>query len=201
MYYRNFDDSITAKYGVVLEGWPLERFCNPSDIVSRTEISVLRSSFESGATRFRLLTQAELATWSETRFQAKMTGSELMDTSMTTTTTPTASQLPSESGEDLHENTNSADATSANMSDVNMSNADDSAALDPGTGTTTNRAIPAHSMHANADSCHPLASTTNFINFGVTSVNGTSIVVTKKPRKERSDKGKKRGKHTKAATQ
>src|SRR5277367_4876349 len=133
MYYRNFDDSITAKYGVVLEGWPLERFCNPSDIVSRTEISVLRSSFESGAARFRLLTQAELATWFETRFQAKTTGSELMDTSMTTTTTPTASQLPSESGEDLDENMNSASTTSANVSHVNMSNANDLAALDPGT--------------------------------------------------------------------
>ena len=199
MYYRNFDDSITAKYGVVLEGWPLERFCNPSDIVSRTEISVLRSSFESGAARFRLLTQAELATWFETRFQAKTTGSELMDTSMTPTTTPTASQLPSESGEDLDENMNSAGTTSANVSDVNMSNANDLAALDPGTGTT-NGAIPTHSTQTDTDSRHPVASTTNFINFGVTSVNGTSIVVTKKPRKERRDKGIKRGKRTTAAT-
>ena len=182
---------------MVLEGWPLERFCNPSDIVSRTEISVLRSSFESGATRFRLLTLAELATWSETRFQAKTTGSELMDTSMTPTTTPTVSQLPPESGEDLHENTNSAGATLANMSDVNTSNGNDLAAPDPGTGTTN--AIPTHSIHANPDT-HPLAPTTNFINFGVTSVNGTSIVVTKKTRKERSDKGKKRGKRTTAAT-
>ena len=55
MYYTNFDRAITEKYQVVLEGWPLEKFCSPSEIASWNEVSVLMTSFESGANRFRKL--------------------------------------------------------------------------------------------------------------------------------------------------
>jgi hypothetical protein len=48
MYYTNFDRSITDKYHIIIEGWPLEKFCSPSEIVSRNEVSVLMASFESG---------------------------------------------------------------------------------------------------------------------------------------------------------
>ena len=70
MYYTNFEHAITEKYHVVLEGWPLERFCSPSDIQSRTEISVLMKSLESGATRFRKLSTTEFEDWSEKCFNA-----------------------------------------------------------------------------------------------------------------------------------
>jgi hypothetical protein len=49
MYYQNFDDNITAKFGVILKGWPLKEFKNPSGIKSRAELQVLKNSLESGA--------------------------------------------------------------------------------------------------------------------------------------------------------
>jgi len=70
MYYSNFDHFITEKYHVVLEGWPLEKFCSPSDIASRNEISVLMASFESNSTRFCKLSMAEFEKWSDDRFNA-----------------------------------------------------------------------------------------------------------------------------------
>jgi hypothetical protein len=71
MYYQNFDDNITAKYGVVIDGWPLEKFCSPSDITSGTKVLVLCQSWESGATRFCKLTPTELANWENKWFEAK----------------------------------------------------------------------------------------------------------------------------------
>jgi hypothetical protein len=65
MYYTNFDRAITEKYHVILVGWPLEKFCSPSDIASRNEVSVLMASFESGATRFRKLSPTEFEKWTE----------------------------------------------------------------------------------------------------------------------------------------
>lgn len=169
MYYKNFDENITAKYGVVIDGWPLERFCNPSNIASRTEISVLRSSFESGTTRFRLLTQPELDTWSETQFQAAvMTGP-------VASTTPTPTSTPQQPAEPHDENMN-----------LGISSAN-SVSVESGT-----------SICDNVSDRLPL--TASFINFGVTSTDGTPTIISKKPRKERSDKGKKRGKRTKPAS-
>jgi hypothetical protein len=69
MYYANFDERITDKFGVVLEDWPLKRFCSPSDIGSQTELTVLIWAFESGSTRFCRLTTAELSDWREQQFQ------------------------------------------------------------------------------------------------------------------------------------
>ena len=70
MYYTNFDRAITEKYHVILEGWPLEKFCSPSEIVSQNEVSVVMASFESGATRFRKLSPMEFEKWSEEHFNA-----------------------------------------------------------------------------------------------------------------------------------
>ena len=70
MYYTNFDHAIIEKYHVILEGWPLEKFCSPSEIVSRNEVSVVMASFESGTTRFRKLSPTEFEKWSEERFSA-----------------------------------------------------------------------------------------------------------------------------------
>ena len=67
MYYTNFDRAITEKYHVILEGWPLEKFCSPSEIASRNEVSVLMALFESGTTHFRKLSPTEFEKWSEER--------------------------------------------------------------------------------------------------------------------------------------
>jgi hypothetical protein len=72
MYYQNFDDNITAKFGVVVENWPLKKFCNPSEVGSRYELKTLFHAWQSGATRFRQLSDVELEEWEEQRFQSKL---------------------------------------------------------------------------------------------------------------------------------
>jgi hypothetical protein len=72
MYYQNFDKSITAKYGVVVENWALPKFCNPSEIHSQNEVKVLLNALQSGATRFRKLSAAELEEWDQKQFEDEL---------------------------------------------------------------------------------------------------------------------------------
>ncbi|PCH39059.1 hypothetical protein WOLCODRAFT_44685, partial [Wolfiporia cocos MD-104 SS10] len=63
MFYPNFDEMITAKYGVIHINWPLQKFCSPSNIGSRNELQVLYRAFESGTTYFRLMDPDEFKCW------------------------------------------------------------------------------------------------------------------------------------------
>jgi hypothetical protein len=72
MFYVNFEENIMAKYGVVCEGWPLQKFCSPGDIGSHTEVKVLDSAWTTGTARFRKMSKAEFEQWDEDRFQAKL---------------------------------------------------------------------------------------------------------------------------------
>src|SRR5215471_8543480 len=72
MFYANFDDHITDKLGVIVENWPLDKFCSPSDIGSQTEMTILIQALKSGTTRFRKLTTAELEDWRNQRLQGAM---------------------------------------------------------------------------------------------------------------------------------
>ena len=60
--YKHFE-KITQKFGIVYEGWPLERFRCPGDINSVPELNVLRNAFVSGAAFFRRLSDDELEQW------------------------------------------------------------------------------------------------------------------------------------------
>ncbi|TFK89865.1 hypothetical protein K466DRAFT_485877, partial [Polyporus arcularius HHB13444] len=62
MFYSSFDEQITAKHGVIMENWPIPKFDNPSSL-SHLEAEVVLRALESGATRFRSLTDTEWATW------------------------------------------------------------------------------------------------------------------------------------------
>jgi len=73
MNYVDFDNVITAKHGIVLENWPLKTFCSPSDLKTLYEVQALYNAFKSGATRFRLLSNAELQAWSDRRFEQALT--------------------------------------------------------------------------------------------------------------------------------
>ncbi|KAG1807733.1 hypothetical protein EV424DRAFT_1350561 [Suillus variegatus] len=57
MLYVNFEENITAKYGVVCEGSPLQKFCSPEDIGSHTEVKMSKAEFEQ---------------WDKDRFQQKL---------------------------------------------------------------------------------------------------------------------------------
>ncbi|KAG2151619.1 uncharacterized protein EDB93DRAFT_1040169, partial [Suillus bovinus] len=63
MYYTNFDTNITAKYRVVLEKWPLSKFCCPGDISSRNELHVLYHAWHTNTTCFRRLSDGEFEDW------------------------------------------------------------------------------------------------------------------------------------------
>ena len=69
MNYANFEGAITEKHGIVIENWPLKTFCSPSDVKSRNEVKVLLHAWESGTSRFRLMSAEEWEGWSEARFQ------------------------------------------------------------------------------------------------------------------------------------
>jgi hypothetical protein len=72
MYYQIFDTYITAKFGIIIENWPLQKFCCPGDISSRSELTVLSLAWESNATCFRKLTDSKFNEWSNQHFQAAM---------------------------------------------------------------------------------------------------------------------------------
>jgi hypothetical protein len=214
MYYTNFDRAITEKYHVILEGWPLEKFCSPSEIVSRNEVSVLMTSFESGATRFRKLSPTEFEKWSEERFNAT-----IASTTGPVATVTSSSPLPPDSTaphepdytppheppvllqsaplpvSDSHASISNEDTRSS--TDINLDpegeNAPPSAENVPPSST-----VPAKRKRNHAESRQPLANRPNtFVNTGVTSTNGATVMVNAKTRKPRADKGKRRGPRSK----
>jgi hypothetical protein len=69
MIYKNFDGHITRKHGIIVEGWPLRTFDNPSAIGSQVELNVLLRAWQTDATRFRKMTEDEYMAWMEGRTQ------------------------------------------------------------------------------------------------------------------------------------
>lgn len=157
MYYHNFDHHITAKYRIVIENWPLTKFCCPGDINSRTEISVLKSAWDSGATRFNKLSDTEFEKWEEECFQAALRN--------------TNTGADENEGEDGGlQNTMPNTSTQSSVPSTN----DDSPST-PSTATSRKCTAPIAAINV------------------VTTANGSALHVPKKARKERADKGVKRG--------
>lgn len=67
MIYMGFDEHITRKHGVVIEGWPHPEFKCPSAIGSQLELKVLLNSWRTGTTRFRKMSVEEHVNWLEER--------------------------------------------------------------------------------------------------------------------------------------
>ena len=195
MYYTNFEHAITEKYHVVLEGWPLERFCSLSDIQSRTKISVLMKSLESRATRFRKLSTTEFEDWSEKRFNAKADSTTGPGPTSPPPPLPPSLPIPSPS-----------------VSQESIPNDGPGPGVSTTSGSDIKNILPAPSQHLSSitvpakrnhtDVSEPPTSqrplTDAFVNAGVTSANGAMVMVMAKTRKPRADKGKKRGPCAKA---
>jgi hypothetical protein len=182
MFYANFDEHITEKLGVVLENWPLKKFCSPSDIGSQAELNVLIQAFESGSTRFRRLTTAELSDWREQRFQNALArgghgdgegaGDGSVNAEVGSGMEGMEGSVPSnEPGPVfLITSTASSQPTGSACQDGNA---------------TTSRSDSQGQQRA------PFVDTINTVN-SVTSSDGHFVTIAKKPRKTRSDKGQKR---------
>jgi len=216
MVYNNFDETITAKHGIVLENWPLPKFCNPSSIGSRTEINVVYQAFRSGAARFRKLSNEEWKQWEEERFQAKFdsmggpgdesgddtaapTAREVCPTDDTSpaaaspaATSPTAAPstaVPSAAAPSVSvPSTCTASASADSSVAVNVDGASTSrqCADDSHDGPDADTTVPRKRRKTAAQ---PLQT---FVN-AVGDPTGGGLVIPKRTRKERSDKGTKRG--------
>ncbi|OSD06824.1 hypothetical protein PYCCODRAFT_1422386 [Trametes coccinea BRFM310] len=62
MKYSKFH-RITEEFGIIVENWPLTRFCAPGDISSRTELEVLLHAWKTDSARFRCLSDDEWEEW------------------------------------------------------------------------------------------------------------------------------------------
>lgn len=72
MIYKDFDQHITRKHGIIVEGWPLPKFDNPSAIGSQVELGILLRSWQKGATRFRKMKDDEFTVWLQNRARADL---------------------------------------------------------------------------------------------------------------------------------
>ncbi|KAH9940712.1 hypothetical protein B0H21DRAFT_697389 [Amylocystis lapponica] len=180
MVYNNFDTTITHKYGIIIENWPLPKFCCPSDIGSRPELEVLYHAWDSGTTRFKELSDEEWQQWRGAQFEEKM--DEMMGDEDAGDSEPNASTANQEPAPITPTSTAAATTNDA-MPLVDSTNT-------PG----AKRAAPSEADNAPQ---RKRAKTTGV----VSGLGGTGVAVTKKPRKTRSDKGVKRGSRAKASAQ
>ncbi|KAG1766623.1 hypothetical protein EV702DRAFT_1204089 [Suillus placidus] len=172
MYYQNFDTNITAWYHIIIENWPLEKFCAPGDISSRNELSVLYCAWDSDATRFRRLTDTEFELWEEDRFQAALALQNEATVQGTHNEATVEGTQPSESSPVT------TDTAHPNNTDPQTQPQLDANPRPSGSSQPRGRKRKA-----------PSAEVLNT----VFSSNGDGVPVQKKARKERSDKGKARG--------
>lgn len=196
MYYKNFDTKITARYGVIIEGWPLEHFVPPSLVKSRTELEVLLRAWETDATRFRKLTNKELERWQE----AFVKGSASLDEEEDEEDGPANEDVAGADLGGLQDLIHSAPAhtTSPGPSDPLDTASDDIApTLRPESSAPKCRAAQTDGdsnkrRRRRADALQDVVNV-------VASSSGVAIPITKKPRKTRSNKGQPRKKQSTAS--
>ncbi|PIL36587.1 hypothetical protein GSI_00276 [Ganoderma sinense ZZ0214-1] len=216
MYYVNFDQHITVKFGVVLENWPLTKFAAPGSFSAIPLLSLLYNAFDSGTTRFRSLSDEEWLEWlqaykagqappavtaspsgltvEEEDFAAAADSEAPVELSAPAGSETAFASAPSASASSAKEGAPSASVTNGNVN---------TAPSEVGTGATPSPSAPDVNMAETRITEVAVArgqkrtfqqvGDGNFVNNFV-SADGTGIVqITKKPRKQRSDAGKKRG--------
>jgi hypothetical protein len=200
MYYSNFDDSITSKWRVICEGWPLNKFCSPADLTTRTEVELLFNSWKNGTTRFRRLSDGEFENWENRRFQAALDETMGMDINKDGDVGEDDDDNTGEDDQDIHLKEPPRASEQHNDPRQNDHLPSDVQSLPPTTSAIvgSKRLSPERnsSVTSKKHKSTPLADSTA-VNT-LTSINGTPITIAKAPRKQRSDKGKKRGPHKKA---
>lgn len=167
MYYHNFDQHITMKHHIIVENWPLAKFCCPGDLNLWTEISVLKSAWDSGATRFCKLTDAEFDEWEEECFQAA-----------------------------LHDGNRGANGNGNEGEEGELENTIPTASIQSSIPSNDDGSSPTSSATPDTQSQVALSRkrTAPIVAISVvTTANRNAMHVPKKARKERSDKGVKRG--------
>lgn len=206
MYYTNFPDKITAKYRVVIDHWPLKKFCSPADLTSKNEVEVLMQAWMTGSAKFRRLSDEEWAQWHRDRVEAltedsavggQDSGEEMEDeeiegenddphVAINTRNTPTPS-----SSHFLHYYAESSTSTPTSSLETGYTtpSADPAPPINVIPHTTKRKRPKASNTEVSRKKTapNPLVNTITFD----TGISGDSGIT--KPRKSRIDKGVKRG--------
>ncbi|KAF4575240.1 hypothetical protein EYR36_006598, partial [Pleurotus pulmonarius] len=190
MNYANFTEAITAKYGLVLTGWPLpDKFCSPGDLSSRNELSILQHAWLTKQARFRKMSEEEFEAWKTQRME-RITH-EIQNACMASDTSsqPPTSRMTSPSP------LNTASSTLGSIHSASNGPAS--------TNATSTTPLPPPGLSCGPGSPHPPPTSSQFtfqvVDFSsVTTTTGEALPITKKPRKQRSDKNVKRGPRTRA---
>src|SRR5277367_610883 len=207
MNYANFEGAITEKHGIIIENWPLKTFCCPSDIKSRNEVKVLLHAWESGITHFRLMSAQEWEGWSEARFQQALekmsdtspgatenaTPSATEDNVLSSTAVPSSEVLQHNATDPVTPPTQASmtTSTSPQLPDPTPNSTNDMASSS--SAPSANTQPPGISTNERRSKKRKPVASDNFMNTtAVTTVSGTAIVMSRKTRKTRSDKGVKR---------
>lgn len=164
MNYASFASEITAKFGIVCEGWPLEKFCPPSMITLRVQLDTLCQAWETEVASFRKLSKGEYEKWSSARFQSALQQSLPQEPQITQTST----------------------SVIAHEANILSHTTPPAITASPSESTAAPEAIVLPLI---------LPPPTDIpASMPIMSVSGT-VLVAKKTRKQRSDKGKPRGPH------
>ncbi|KAI0337665.1 hypothetical protein BDW22DRAFT_1339325 [Trametopsis cervina] len=179
MYYVDFEGHITNKLGIVVVGWPLPHFMSPGLIGSRLELQTLYNAWDTGAAYFRCFTPSELKAWQTMRFNSAVANASHVNN-------PEADACPET------DNGVSSSITCIAPSLLTLlgtSPINDPAAESSSSGT------PAASFSAGTPAVQPSADITQATIPPLTTVFSFNDQATmpKKQRKQRADKGKKRG--------
>ncbi len=184
MHYNLFDTQITAKYGVVVDCWPLRTFCVPSALKTFNEVEVLFNAWRTGATKFRTLSDDELERWEADTLQVKL-----------------AVLNSDAAGEGDSDEPGGSSTIGPGCVDTAASETPSSLSQPieaPETTTTTATTATTNGTKRSAgDSLQRVSKRKKTQDLDVTvgtTVDGQPLTVSKKPRKTRKDKGVKRAK-------
>lgn len=179
MIYKNFDIHITLKHGVIIENWPLGEFGAPGNFNSLPVINVLLSSWESGATRFRALSDDEWTAWRDAYERGeKPEGLVVTDDAPALLAVPKRARV--------------AASFAPHFAPAPASSRAPTPAPAPASAPASG------SVPAPAPASAPAPTQFHFLNVSGAN-NGSGIMIPKRPRKERKDKGQKRGPRAKKA--
>ena len=210
MNYINFKGVITMKFGIILENWPVAKFQSPTNM-SHTEVEICFHSWESGTTRFRMLTNEEWVAWLNGQYVAPtavqpMPAADSKSfpptptvTSLTTPIAPPTTATvpaPTESSVELPTRTSAA-ITSGPAATLTMP-AEPPTSVQPMTAPTSVQPMTAPTEKRSVDETNTLAPPAkrarmepmmiNFVN-SVTPAVSTAFIVPKAIHKKRSDTG------------
>ncbi len=178
MVYLDFTGSITDKHGITIENWPLPVLTAPCKVQCKKDLEVLYNSWFSGATYFRRFSQEEFDQWKAARLE--------LHTQSTSTDMATPAATPEDPDTTM---TDQSPAPTSEDSHVNMAG---QLATPPSTQVSTaGTGGPSNSTITQPPMQPPQGGPSTMT--GVMRINAMRLIVPRQPRKERSDKGKKRG--------